>query len=296
MIYRHFRTREAIDAQYDTSRQMPADDLDAVMRSRRPMSEEARRTLPHHLDIRYGSAPEQMLDVFPANRPDAPAVIFIHGGYWSTPEIVKDIYSWVALGFQEQGYATFVIDYGVCPDYRIGQLLTQCEEAIAWVYANAHRFGASRDKIYVSGHSAGGHLSAMLTLTNWPDRYTLPADVIKGICPISGLFDLEPFPHTWLQQKLCLTPEEVKDNSPTVQLRVPAAPMLIIWGAGESEEFHRQSEKLHARCVALGISSHLLPIEGTYHSTVINGLADPRSEISKAIAEHVEETCRSAPS
>lgn len=292
MLYRHFETREDVDAQYDTSRQMPADELNAVMQTRRPMSEDARRILPHHLDIRYGSAPEQTLDVFPGSKPGAPAIIFIHGGYWSSPEIVKDIYSWVALGFREQGYAVFVINYGVCPDYRIGQLLTQCQEAVAWVYDNAEQYGASRSRIYVSGHSAGGHLSAMLTLVDWPKRYNLPANVIKGICPISGLFDLEPFPYTWLQSKLRLTQEEVRENSPTTLLRAPAAPMLIVWGAGESEEFHRQSQDLHKRCVELGITARPIAIAGAFHNTVINGLADPQSEICRAIIGHIDETCR----
>ena len=87
----------------------------------------------------------------------------------------------------------------------IEEIVRQSRAAIAWLYESALSFGGDRRRIYVSGHSAGGHLTAMLALTDWEGDYALPADIIKGGCPISGLFDLRPFPYTYLQPKLQLT-------------------------------------------------------------------------------------------
>jgi arylformamidase len=136
-------------------------------------------------------------------------------------------------------------------------------------------------------------MSAMLALTDWPRLFGLPTNTVKGICPISGLFDLRPFPHTWLAPKLQLTPEEVDCNSPLFLLHQPAAPMLIAYGADETSEFHRQAAEMHKGCVKAEISSSLLPILGCGHSRVINGLVDPGSVLCRAIAKHVEDTTNS---
>ena len=282
-LYRDFTTREQLDAQYDTSRQVA--DLGALMEGRRALSDRARQQLVHHRDLRYGDRPEERLDLFPASRPDAPLIVFIHGGYWSTQALIKDLYAWTALGPYAHGAATAVLDYGVCPEYKIGELVTQCRNAIAWLYANAARYGVSSENVYVVGHSAGGHLAAMLALTDWDARFGLPADAIKGICPISGLFDLAPFPHTWLQPKLRLTTMDIAENSPILLPGPLLVPALITLGADETPEFHRQAASMHERYTELGVASRLLALDGCLHNSAIDGLSDPDSQLMLAIVE-----------
>lgn len=289
MLYLDFATQEELDSQYDVSRNLK-DAASSVTRI--PWSEAARQQLPHYSGLRYGSLPEETLDIFPGIGNATPAVVYFHGGYWSTPELVKERYSWAAHGFRAHGFATFVVDYGVCPDYTIGELVAQAQRAVAWVYANAESYGASASKIYVVGHSAGGHLAAMLALTDWAGLFGLPNDLVKGICPISGLFDLRPFPHTWLAPKLRLTSDEISKNSPLFFVRPQAAPMLLSYGAEEPSEFHRQSAEMRGACEKAGVRASLLPVPGVGHTSVINGLADPGSVLCHAIANHVEETTK----
>ncbi|AMV48480.1 alpha/beta hydrolase [Paraburkholderia caribensis] len=288
MLYLNYRSRAELDEQYDTSLSVPPGH--DFLQGRMSMSAIARDTLPHYLDCRYGDEPRQLMDVFPGPYPEAPAMVYIHGGYWSTPTIVKDLYSWVAMGFRAKGFATFVVDYGVCPDYRIGELFEQSQQAVAWVYKNAARYGASPSRIYVSGHSAGGHLAAMLALSSWTEHHGLPKDVVKGICAISGLYDLRPFPHTWLQPMLRLTELDVEKNSPIFLEPSSAPPMLYAVGGSESQEFRRQSYAMHETCMKKGFKSKFLEIQGCNHNSVIDGLASSQSLICRQIAEHIAES------
>ncbi len=288
-LYRDFATQEAIDAQYDTSRQVV--DPMALLAGRRAWSDEARAALPFHADLAYGPSALERLDVFPAPAKaagGAPLVVFIHGGYWSSPWLVKELYAWVARGMHAHGFATAVLDYGVCPDHTLDALVAQSRRALGWLHGHAADFGADPDKLYVTGHSAGGHLSAMLALTDW-SADGLPADLVKGICPISGLFDLGPFPHSWLQPKLQLTDAQVRRNGPIHHLRDGAPSMLITWGAGETPEFYRQAEAFHDAARALGVDSRLMPLDGCLHNSAIDGLRDPQSALCLALAAHVRQ-------
>ena len=92
--------------------------------------------------------------------------------------------------------ATVVVNYALCPKVTIDEIVRQARAAIAWTYKSAGSFGGDPERIYVAGHSAGGHLTGMLLLTNWEGDYALPKEFIKGACAISNLFNLAPFPYT----------------------------------------------------------------------------------------------------
>ncbi|MGA0572878.1 alpha/beta hydrolase [Variovorax sp. VNK109] len=284
-LYREFTTQAQLDAQYDPSSQVA--DPAAMLARRQAAAAHARATLDCDLSVRYGELPPETLDVFPAAQPGSPVVVFIHGGYWSTPFLVKELYSWVAMGLHARGFTTVVLDYGVCPDYSVAELTAQCRRAVAWLYRNAERYNGSNDKIYVTGHSAGGHLSARVAQTDWTLDFALPMDVVKGACPISGLFDLRPFPYTWLQPKLRLTPEMAFDESPLLVTRRPLAPMLIAWGADETSEFARQAQAWKDCCEANETLAELLPLPGALHNSAIDGFASADSLLCESIASHM---------
>jgi arylformamidase len=167
------------------------------------------------------------------------------------------------------------------------EIVRQSRAAIAWLYENAPGFGGDRERIYVSGHSAGGHLTAMLALTDWEADYGLPADIVKGGCPISGLFDLRPFPYTYLQPKLQLTWDQVLRNSPILRIPDAAPPLLVTYGDEETPELRRQSDDFLAAWRSRDLRGEHLPQPGKDHFSAIDGFLDASSPLCRAILEQM---------
>lgn len=289
MLYREFSTQEELDAQYNLRDSVP--DYPAYSRFYEESSRQAREQLECRLDVPYGPTLAERLDIFPAGRdgPAAPVLIFIHGGYWC--RFSSKEFSFVAEGPVSAGVATVVINYALCPTVSIGEIVRQCRAAAAWVHANAGSFGGDPDRIFVSGHSAGGHLAAMLATTDWEGGYGLPGDLIKGCAPISGLFDLAPFPYTYLQPQLQLTWGDVLDYSPIRNLTAVAdtrlPPMLVSYGGEETPELCRQSDDFLDAWKSAGLQGKLLPQPGKDHFSAISGLLEPDSPLCAAIIEQI---------
>lgn len=205
-------------------------------------SSDAREAHPCQTDIAYGDGPMEKLDVFPSNQPGAPVVVFIHGGWWRSLD--KSQHSFIAPAFKNLGGCVFLPNYALCPAVTIPDITLQMVKALAWVYRNAKKFGGDPSRIYLVGHSAGGHLATMLLDCLWPlVGKDLPADLVKGALSISGVYDLEPIMHTpFLQDSLRLSPEQVAKVSPAL-LPAPARGVLYaVAGADESAEFIRHNK------------------------------------------------------
>lgn len=288
-LYREFSTQEELDWEYKPEIRIEDPKFfDKIIEGRRAQSEEAKRQLKRVADISYGPTVLEKLDIYPAKDPGAPIVIFIHGGYWFDGRLRKENYVWVAKGFFGHGVTTVIIDYDVCPKVTVDEIVRSCRAAVAWVYRNAETFGGDRSRLYVTGNSAGGHLTAMMAVTDWRSDYDLPMDVIKGGCPISGLFDLEPFPYTWLQPKIQFNGQQIKRNSPILHVPKNAIPLLVSWGAKESKEFWRQSEAFARQWESQGNRVQLHPQEDRDHFTATSGFADPQSPFCRLVIEHMQ--------
>ena len=227
------------------------------------------------LDVAYGLSDKEKLDIFPAAMSTmskaAPVLIFIHGGYWRSLD--KADQSFLAPAFTQQGSCVVIPNYSLCPAVTVSDIVLQLVKAVAWVYKNIEKFGGDPKRITLAGHSAGGHLVAMLLSCLWQKfDATLPNDVVKNALSISGLFELDtPMHSPYLQDSLHLTVAEVKRISPAWMSAPKQGKLFSVVGGDESPEFLRHNQLIQD---AWGKStvpvSEQLP--GLNHFTVLDSL------------------------
>jgi arylformamidase len=243
----------------------------------------ARSRLDSRLGLRYGSGPKQTLDLFPAKAPRG-ALLFIHGGYWRALD--KDDHSFVAPAFVDEGVGVAVINYDLCPDVSIAHIVEECRQAVAWLWREGESQGVPVERLFIAGHSAGGHLVAMLYTTDWR-RYGVPVDAIRGGLSISGVFDLEPLLQVSFNADLKLDRGKARAMSPIHCKAEVRAPLLLAVGSGETSEFSRQSWLLWERwpeCRPAAAHSPLF-IADRHHYSVMSELGDRKSELTAATLE-----------
>jgi arylformamidase len=199
------------------------------------------------IDLRYGESGSEQLDLFPARRDGAPLLVFIHGGYWRSLD--KSDFSWIAPAFVNHGISVALVNYGLSPGTPIEEIVRQNLRAHAWLYRSADRLGFDPNRIFTSGHSAGGHLVAMMMAAIWPAfEPELPTDLIKGGMAVSGVYDLEPLLYApFLAADLRLTPERARRLSPIHLPPATSAPLYTAVGSLESSEFKRQNALIGRR-------------------------------------------------
>ena len=278
-LYRQFATQEEIDQQYN---------IEVAVGDMRPYVEwfvngsaRARDELDCVLDVPFGPTRDETLDIFPAAEPNAPVLVFIHGGYWRI--LSNKEFSLVARGPVARGVTVVVTNYSLCPKVTIAEITRQSRAAVSWVVNNIARYNGNPDRLYVAGHSAGGQQVGMLVATDWLGEYGLPPNIIKGGMPISGLFDLRPFRHSWLQPKLQLNADLIERQSPLFHVPEQGPPLLVTLGGEESEEFHRQSADYVAAWRARGLAATEFAQPGKNHLTAIAGFEDPQSALMEAL-------------
>ncbi|MBT3304944.1 MAG: alpha/beta hydrolase, partial [Alphaproteobacteria bacterium] len=236
-----------LDAQYDNRSRVPGHvEIHAGYEAQ---GDAVLAEFEHRLNVSYGPSEAETLDIYmPASGIDgnAPVNVFLHGGYWFSRH--KDDFRFLARGLVPAGAVLVVVNYALVPMVDLDELVRQCRAAVAWTYNNATDFGADPERLFVSGHSAGGHLTAMMMATDWPAFGSgLPADTIKGGCALSGIYDLAPIPMSYMQEALGFTPDQVTRNSPQFINPATPAPLIVGVGGDESEEFLRQSADFAAQ-------------------------------------------------
>lgn len=264
---------EWFDAQYNNRARIP-EHLE-ILRQWSERSAEARSSLSCNLDIAYGGDASERLDVFPSRAHAAPVLVYVHGGYWRALD--KRDQSFVAAPFVEAGAMVVLPNYALCPAVRIDHIALQLTQALAWVWRHAAAHGGDPARIVVAGHSAGGHLAAMLLACDWhavaPD---LPGDLVKSALAVSGVFELEPLRHApFLAPDLHLDAASALRLSPTAMASPPAGRRLVaVVGGDESEEFLRQNERI-AEAWGREVVSICEQVPGRHHMNVLFALADP---------------------
>jgi arylformamidase len=230
------------------------------------------------LGLCYGDTPRQFIDLFlPAAGETAPLVMFIHGGYWRAMD--PSFHSHMACGLNERGFAVAVVGYDLCPIVTIADIIEQIRRACVFLW---QRFGR---RLLVSGHSAGGHLTAAMVATDWQKLWPkVPSDLVPAGYAISGVFDVTPLVNTSMNQDFRLDAEEARRISP-IFWPVPSGRTLdAVVGDLESSEFKRQSRSMADAWRQASAQTRYAELPGN-HFTVIDALADPRNAMVARIAE-----------
>src|SRR5258708_4830146 len=270
MLYRGM-DRAQLDAAYNNRAAVPA--TEQIIADWNERSARIRAARKGHLDLEYGARPRERLDLFLADDPNAPTLAFIHGGYWQMND--KEGYAFLAEGVLARGLNLALIEYTLAPDARMDQIVGEVRHAIAFLSEHLGDYGADPTRIYVAGHSAGGHLTAT--------TMSLPA--VRGGIAISGIYDLEPVRLNYLNIKLGLDADEARRNSPLLHLPVTAGSLIVAYGTAELPELCRQSIDYAQAWVESGLPGHLLPIDGADHFTILEALAAPHGSLTQALVE-----------
>ena len=241
-------------------------------------SASARQEHPCHLDVPYGSGPNETLDIFPAAPTATPALapvlVFIHGGWWRSLD--KADHSFIAPAFTQAGACVVLPNYALCPAVTVPDITLQMVHALAWTWRHVAQYGGDPNRITVVGHSAGGHLASMLLACVWPVvAPDLPKRVLRNALSISGLYDLDVVRRIpYLKADLRLTPAQAKKASPAWLPRPAHGQLTTVVGADESPEFIRHNGLMRA---AWGVRRvpvcEALP--GLNHFSVVEALAQP---------------------
>jgi arylformamidase len=244
-------------------------------------SEAARANLSNpSIGLTYGDGPRETFDLFLPENDNPPLFAFIHGGYWQWNN--KDSYAFLAEPFVEAGIAFANVEYALCPDVDLTQLVGQVRRAFAHLWRNGKGLGFDPDRIVVGGHSAGGHLTGVVLTTDWAAYGgDLPAKLVSAGMPISGVFDLEPIRHTAIGDPLGLDAASATMLSPMFNQPLASADTVVTLGAHEGREFHRQAEEFAAHCRRQGVEISITSVPGCNHFSVIETLATSEGVLFK---------------
>lgn len=244
-------------------------------------SEAARAKLKCVRELRYGPLPLQTLDIFPATMPNAPVVMFWHGGAWRSQS--KDYFSYVAEPLVSAGACVVLVGYDLHPEVTLRQMMAETCEAIAWTWRNVAAHGGDPNRMVLSGHSAGAQLAGMALAHDFSHQ-GLPRSPVRGALLISGSYDMEPHRHHERYTDLGLDDDLVQEASPACNPPLdPDVVLVLAVGADETPGYIRQAETFCRKCQSRGHDARVLLSPGDHHFSVIERLCEPGHEMTRAL-------------
>jgi arylformamidase len=263
------------EAQYNNRAAVP--DFQQYFDRWNARSEETRRRVRCSLDVPYGPHPMEKMDLFMPAGASRACLMFIHGGYWRALD--KKDHSFVAAELVRHGVTVAVPNYALCPAVTVEEIVRQVLQACAWLYRNGTNFGAPLGNLYVSGHSAGGHLTAMAMAALFPKfRPDLPKKVVRGGLAISGVYDLRDIVNVpSVNNDVRLKPAPAEKVSPLFYPPATDAPLYLAAGGRELAPFIEQQAALAAKWKKVVAAE--IPCPNDHHFSILDGLADPSSAL-----------------
>jgi arylformamidase len=278
--------QQELDDAYDQSKY--AANLAQIVKRYATNSAQARARLGAPKRLAYGATPIEGLDLYPARKPNAPVHVFIHGGAWRSG-LAKDS-AYQAETFVNAGAHYIAVDFNNVVETK-GDLMPMADQvrrAVAWVYRNASSFGGDPSRVFVSGHSSGGHLAGVVLTTDWVKDFGLPKDVVKGGLCCSGMFDLKPVRLSARSSYVKFTDAAEHALSSQRHLADLNCPVIVGYGTFETPEFQRQSREFVAAVKAAGMPAELLVGEGYNHFEMAETLASPYGLLGRAALEQMK--------
>lgn len=240
-------------------------------------SGEMRKRHPDHIDLRYGPRERNRIDFLKAGD-KAPTLLFIHGGYWQAR--AKEVFTVVAEGPMAHGINVALIGYTLAPDATLDQIVAEIHAGIDYLTGQLSALGAASDGIMVSGWSAGGHLTSMV----------LSHPKVRGGMAISGIYDLEPIRHSYLNEKLKADEAVARRNSPMMMAGGPLKPLSLVVGSAELPLLRKQTADFAGHRAKYGLPVTYEEIPGADHFTIMHEMMSPKGRITTLIRQLFERT------
>jgi arylformamidase len=251
-------------------------------------SEITRRSMNDRLemDVPYGDDIMETMDVFLPSGESKALMMFIHGGYWRSLD--KAQHAFIAAPYVDAGVAVASINYSLCPAVSMEHIVRQVIAAGVFLYRNASDFDIPRKRIYVAGHSAGGHLTAMALACLWPQVAPgLPQKLFQGGLSISGLYDLRVLTRVpSINDDLCMSADSARMLSPALMTPATGTPLSIAVGGQEIGGFKDQ-HRIIAQAWPRDIGADI-PCPADNHFSILDTFADPGSELFGAALRMME--------
>jgi arylformamidase len=271
----------ALDAAYDQAAYAPT--MAQLVERRDASSRAARARLGEPQRFAYGRSEVETLEIFGTTRPGAPIHVHIHGGAWRAGRPAQ--HAFAAELFVRHGAHFVLPDFAWVQDAGgdLGVLAEQVRRAVLWVYEHASELGGDPNRIFVSGHSSGAHLAAVLLTTAWQRDYGAPDELVKGGLCCSGMYDLEPVRRSARSSYVRFTDANVAALSPQRHIAELRAPLIVAYGTYETPEFQRQARDFAAAVRAARKPIELVVAEGYNHFEIIETLANPYGLLGRAV-------------
>ena len=268
----------ALDRAYDQPSWAP--NMQEVLQRRAGASDAVRARLGAPRRMAYGPSEIERLDVYPTSRPHAPIMIFLHGGAWRGGDARSQAFA--AETFVRAGAHWVVPDFATVMEVGLDGMVAQVRQAVAWVARHATTFGGDPARIYVGGHSSGGHLAGNVLVTDWVKDFGLPADLVKGGLCTSGMYDLTAVRLSARSFYVKFDDRIEHELSPLRHLDRLTAPVVVAYASNDSPEFQRQSREFAAALERIGRLRRLIVGEGLNHFELPETLARPDGLLGRA--------------
>jgi arylformamidase len=280
-LYKGFRPDE-MEYQYNPRESVP--EYPELAKTRSAQAKIVRESAKSWLNVPYGNSPREMLDIYAADKAGGPVLIYIHGGYWRSGS-KEDNCNFVPT-FTKRGATVVLVEYDLCPQVTVSDIVRQTRAAIAWVCKNITRYSGDPSKVFISGHSAGGHLTAMALANDWT-KEGLPQDCIKGAVATSGVFDLDMVMKISVQEQVRMKPEIAKLNSPFQNPPLVKCPVVVAVGSAEPKGWQQMSEDYFNYCKQQDMTVEYLVVPGANHYTMSERLLDDSNPQTQAMIKQM---------